>query len=428
MAYYLKPRGVSTGCCECSQHVGCECGGQTCAIECRSKADNAELCGYEEFGTPSSPAKKFRKKTISGTMYSGQWSIAGCPDATGAVAYNGSFTGGPDFWGDSSGSGAIEPIEIDAVNNRVKYRCTSLSFTPPSGLTTWGNLTALKIIATPVAGGAVEFTTVGQEEWLSRGAGANPHTVILAGNWTLAGYIGHTDTDEAIDVAQAIDRSVRDVWNITNEFANEPGCAPTETDLSVRYAKAYGEYPLNTGGDEEGWAGFAGTPLEGYGALAEITEQTSTARRTSGKADCQGAGPYQKAEEHIDEVLSVEDTEEDAYNRSAAGLEWNTTGPCKDHTTYITERGEVLGPYGFAYRIAQVRALSSNLTIGASYTVTFRIWRRAFDSTTPYAPYVELTASLDNVSATSGYTEWLDVPVERGYETRVMSCVCVPTA
>lgn len=429
MAYYLKPRGVSTGCCECSQHVGCECGGQSCAIECRSKADNAELCGYEEFGTPSSPAKKYRKKTISGIMYSGEWSLAGCPDATGAVSYNGSFTGGPGFWADSAGAGSIEPIEIDAVNNRVKYRCTSLSFTPPSSLTGWGNLTAVYVAATPAVGSPVVFTTVGQEEWLSRAGGANPHTVYLIGVWSLAGGIGHTDTDELIDVAQAIDRSVRDEWNITNEFANEPGCATTETDLSARYAKDYGAFPLTSGGDEEGWAGFGGTPLEGYGALAEITEQTSTTKKTGGKEDCQGgSAPFHKAKGEVVETLSVEDTEQDAYNRAAAGLEWSTTGHCRNHTTYITERGEILGPYGFGFRIAQVRAFCGNLTIGASYNVTIRVWRRAFDSTSPYAPYVELTVVLDNVPATSVYTEWQDVPIEKGYETRAMSCICVPTA
>ncbi len=432
MAFYAKRAGITGGsCCDCSQYIGCDCGGASCAVECRSKADNAALCGYEEFGTPSVPAKKFRKKTIAGTMYSGEWSAAGCPNSNGdPVAYSGSFSGGVGFWGDASGSMSAEPVEIDLPNNRVKYRVTAKSFTPNSSFTGWGNMTNIQLAAGPNDGGPSQVAVnVGNEFWVSRGAAQNPWNFFIQGIWSLAGGIGHLDTDLEIDVSKVIDRSVRDEWNITNEFANEPGCAPTETDTSARYAKEFAEFRLNSGGDEESWAGFGGTPLEGYGALAEVTEETSTTRKTSGKGDCQGASaPYQKAEGDVTETLETEDTEEDAYNRSAAGLEWSTVGPCSNHTTYITERGEILGPYGFGYRIAQVRAICGNLVIGQTYTVTIRIWRRAFDSSSPWAAFAELTLVLSSVVATTVTTEWQDVPIERGYETRAMSCSCIVNA
>lgn len=427
MVLYLKPRGVTTGCCDCSQHVGCECGGVPCQTVCRSKADNAELCGYEEFGAPSDPPKKYRRKVWTGTMHSAEWSAAGCPDSEGnPVGYSGSFSGGGDFWGDASGSMSAEPVEIDLANNRVKYRVTAKSFTNASDATGWGNMTNIQLAAAPAdSSGSVTALNIGDEFWVSRASAKNPWKFFIQGIWSLAGGIGHPSTEVFIDVSKVVDRSVRDEWAISNEFANEPGCAPVETDTSTRFAKELAEFRLMSGGDEEDWIGFAQDLDEAYGSLVEQTITNKTERVTSGEDDCQGSSaPYQRANGSVKENLSIEDTEEDAIARSAAGLEWNETGSCAMHTTYITPRGTILGPYGFGYRVAQVRALLTGLTIGNTYTVTFKIWRRAFDTTSPYAFYAELTVTFEAVAATS-YTEWQDVPVERGYETRVMSCSCI---
>lgn len=427
MAFFLRPRGVTTGCCDCSQVVGCECGGVPCQTFCRSKADNAELCGYEEFGTPSNPPKKYRKKSWAGTMYSAEWGAAGCPDSDGVpVSYTGSFSGGPDFWGDASGSMSAEPVEIDLANNRVKYRITDKSFTPNSTATGWGNMTGIHLVAGPDDGGVAEGgVSIGDEFWVSRAVAKNPWTFFIQGVWSLAGAIGHVDTYAEIDVSKVIDVSYRDEWAIANEFANTPGCAPVETDASKRYAKEFSEFRLMSGGNEEDWIGFAQDLDEAYGALVQQTVNSGVQRTTTGKDDCQGsAAPYLRAKGTVTETLSIEDTEEDAIQRSAVGLEWNELGSCAVHTTYITPRGTILGPYGFGFRIAQVRALLTNLTSGNVYTVTFRIWRRPFDSTSPFAFYAEHTVSF-SATAASMYTEWQDVPVERGYETRVMSCKCV---
>lgn len=425
MAYYLKPAGISGGCCDCSQHVGCDCGGASCQINCRSKAENAELCGYPEFGTPSDPPKKYRKKVWAGTMFTGSWSVPGCPGGSGEpVAYNGAITA-TGAWGDASGSISASPVEIDAIGNRVKYRITAKTFTPNSTPTIWGTATDIRLSVGSHDGlDSSGGLNIGDEFWLSRSGVKNPWTFFIQANWTLNSWTGNDGSYANLDVSKAVDRSVRDVWDITNEFANEPGCATTENDLSNRHAKAFGAYKLTAGGDEESWAGFGGTPLEGYGALAEVTEQTNTTRKTSGKGDCQGGGPYQKAEGDVTETLSLEDSEEDAMARASAALEWNAVGPCSSHTTYITGRGEVLGPYGFGYRKAQVRAQLSGLVVGHNYTVTFRVWRRVFDAGSAYAAFQLISINI-NATAASMFTEWQDVPVQHGYETRVMSCSCI---
>ncbi len=124
------------------------------------------------------------------------------------------------------------------------------------------------------------------------------------------------------------------------------------------------------------------------------------------------------------ETLTNEDTEEDAMARAVDALEWNIIGPCANHTTYITERGEILGPYGFGFRIAQVRAQLSGLVVGQNYNVTFRVWRRLFSSSGTFAAFQEISGSIQATSEAM-YTEWEDIPIQRGYETRVMSCSCV---
>ncbi len=294
MALYIRGAGISGQCCDCSQYVNCDCGGAGCAILCRSKAENAELCGYPEFGAPSDPPKKYRKKTWAGTMKSAEWSVAGCPDSDGEPVSYGGNIGAETNWGDASGSISAEPVEVDAPNNRVKYRLTAKSFSPNSTPTILGTMGDIRLSVASDdgldnAGGA----NIGDEFWLSRAGGKSPWEFIIQGNWSIGGWIGNVPSLVNLDISKVVDLSVRDVWAITNEFANAPGCAPTEVDDSTHHEKAFGEFPLNSGGDEGEFAGFGGTPLEAYGDKVEITEQTSVAQKTSGKDICQGgSAPY----------------------------------------------------------------------------------------------------------------------------------------
>lgn len=63
---YLLASRPGGGCCTCAQQVGCNCG--QCNLRCRSKTGIAELCGYSEYVTPSVPPRKFRRKTMGGSL------------------------------------------------------------------------------------------------------------------------------------------------------------------------------------------------------------------------------------------------------------------------------------------------------------------------------------------------------------------------
>lgn len=426
MVLYIKPAAINGQCCACNQYSNCGCGGVASTLQCRSKADNATLCGWEEFTTPSVPPRKFLTKTISGTMHLGSWSVTGCPDGAGDhVSYSGGWSPGTDFWGDSSGSMAALPIEIDVSGNRVKYELTGKSWSRSTVSTPWGTAADpfcpydLQLIAVPVGGGSAQvLSNIGDTVWLSR---ASAWTFSIQGFWPIGGWFGHTETELEIDVANVVDLSTRDVWDKEQTF--DPYDCNLETidttDTSSRHTKAFSSFPLASGGDEVTWPG--GEPHTAYGALTETTVE-ATERVTAGKEDCQGSGPYAKAEGEVREPLTNEDTEEDAIERETTGMSWSAEGLCQNHTSYRTQRGA--GEFSVAFRNGQTRAILYGLTVDHQYSVRFRIWRRTFDAESPYAYYADLVVTI-TATAIEQNTEWYDIPNNAGYETRSMSCFAI---
>lgn len=77
----------------------CPCCSITNTLQCRTRSGTATLCGHSEFanatGGVSTPPKKYRTKTASGTMEDCAYTIAGCSGAPGAGAkyvYSGTCT------------------------------------------------------------------------------------------------------------------------------------------------------------------------------------------------------------------------------------------------------------------------------------------------------------------------------------------------
>ncbi len=176
-----------------------------------SRAGTATLIGFTGYAAADQPPRKFRRQVTTGTLYTGQWSVAGCPAVDEPMTYQATFTPSDPAWANSTGSATLEPVEVDAANNRIKYRLTRLSFTNHTQSSPWGNLWGIRVLATPADGStAVVWTAAGQEAWLSRASGRSPYDVIIQGYWSLAGWLGHTGTRQSLNVRGAIDRSVRD--------------------------------------------------------------------------------------------------------------------------------------------------------------------------------------------------------------------------
>lgn len=84
-------QGTTATSCECCAALPCV----VVSLLCRSRGGTATLCGYDEYTSPSTPPKKYRTRTLSG-------SLAWCYEQNGGGFCNGVTTGG--FRIDYSGS------------------------------------------------------------------------------------------------------------------------------------------------------------------------------------------------------------------------------------------------------------------------------------------------------------------------------------
>lgn len=280
-----------------------------------SRAGTATLIGFTEYAVTTEPPRKFRRQVTTGTLYTGQWSVAGCPGVNQPMSYHASFPPSEPAWANSSGSASLEPVEVDAANNRVKYRLTGLAFANHTQSSPWGNLWAIRVVAAPADGSpAVIWTSRGQEDWLSRAASRSPYQVFVQGYWSLAGWIGHTETTQSLNVRGAIDRSVRDEWDEAVEYTLPTG-AIERTGTNARFA-GIASFPLTSGGTPAAWPEGM-DPAAAYGSLVTVTTPSTTARRIEGRGECLGAAPrFERAEGMVMQELSLEDTEDDAMARA----------------------------------------------------------------------------------------------------------------
>ncbi len=120
-------------------------------------------------------------------------------------------------------------------------------------------------------------------------------------------------------------------------------------------------------------------------------------------------------------VLTDEDTENDAENRSVAAIpDWDTSASCSALNAFRTDRTG-MDQLSFGYRKLEVQC-TFIATIGQTYRVQINFGRRLLGSSGPYIdlgmPYVvTLVAATTNPT-----TDWVDVPNEAGWETKVSSC------
>lgn len=66
---------TATNCNACCQDVSVNL-----AVNCKTRGGTASLCGYSEYTDPSTPPKKYRKRTLSGTAVGRIFDTAGCSD------------------------------------------------------------------------------------------------------------------------------------------------------------------------------------------------------------------------------------------------------------------------------------------------------------------------------------------------------------
>ncbi|HYF07588.1 MAG TPA: hypothetical protein VD970_08200, partial [Acetobacteraceae bacterium] len=380
----------------------------------------AELCGYAEFANPSTPPKKYRRKEVSGLMYSGQWAAADntCPSDDAGGAEQPYATNFEDVGGGTPASLSFSASAADQGDGTYKLTISKDGH-PVQGQiwTRW------------FSGGLV----LGQGEASFQTGAISPLGPDLTGFkyfdmglqvFNGGGWIFGTPVTHRMYVGERRpEHSHKDTWDqvVTHEADD---CAQDENDSSVRLTKAAGKFPLDSGGTSSSWSGFAAEPPAAYAGISEPGVVNPTKRETLGSTDCVllEDGKYHKAQGTVTEELNDEDTDEDAEARAVVPLEWSTPpGVCGNHSAFRTTRGA--GAFAFTFRKGQCK-VGWVAEIDAAYKITVRFARRVLGSSGPFSFYSvqELTVVADLISEE---TDWIDVPNQAGWETVAANCsVC----
>ncbi len=383
----------------------CDCGGDgACAVECRSKAGSAELCGFAEFTDPSSPPKKYRKREIEGTMNLQEYLNEDCgdPDCPGELSVN---------W---AGNISLSPFDYTAQLSVVllgisggiaTYQISGLVGDSPNDSGSTHPLTGSHVRAGyPNGGGGFSYIGPGASATFTVGVGVE-FTITVDFNyvfWHGPSFCMTAGTPPA----------VQDVWDSVEE-TNAVTCDTSSENNSARFVAGLGQPPPFP----------CANPAACYGGGVTSSEEP-TERSFSG-IGClnDGAGGSTDYSGALFESLRDEDTEEDAIGRAILGQAWDGPGDCAVKTAFKTERGA--GQFTFAFRKVQFRVIAGTterpLTIGHTYRATVRIAQRPLGVGGPFVggAIEEITFIADELIETG---EWIDLLPTAGIEKKVVGC------
>lgn len=305
--------------CACCNAAG------TAKLECRNKGGVATIQGYTEFTSPSTPPKKYRKKTLSGSIITCEMTSTdgSCPDPTAGGISTGTVT-----WVSGARSATIALVSaafVDVHDGQQWWNLTynlSLLFDDGPGCPTsmavsgpggdiyvgggwvwfeYGNcvvhtttLTRTLLAGFPLAGTTVQ---IGAHVAANDGHYAD---IVVAPYVALAGtekkYSGSCDIDDA--GAETVSAQVEDI-DLGRSCSSGSGGTATPTCSAVA-AETYLEAPV-IGPTTKTQAASAGCHTSGTGHDVRVLGSRA-------------------------ETLTNEDTEEDAIARLMSGQDWSPWG------------------------------------------------------------------------------------------------------
>jgi RHS repeat-associated protein len=274
-------------------------------IEFTSVSGSAALCGFPEFGTPSTPPQRYRAKEKIGSMRKTTWaSSSGCAAQVGqwgTFSLACSFQYGSDYF---SGGGTMAVIPPQAPGGQ----CTVII----SGL--WGTVNGQSVPVWCVHGGAQQQNGSYTDWWPS-----SPYPTVYGLKFiSNAPYAGLCYPIGTIAWGGSTPlHTLEDTWDYAQQYI--PGaCALQEPeDNSTRHLDGL----LQVGGPSESdYAGFS------------TDSSTNTKRAVTGTGTCVQVGSnWCKLTGTVTEQLSDEDTESDAMARARAAAVSGTS-----HTAFET--------------------------------------------------------------------------------------------
>ncbi len=405
-------------CCDCSNQEGCVCEGEACALGCQYKESDAALCGFSEFGdTPSVPPKKYRQLTIGentpGEPFTECDEIpsddCSLPDCFRDVQI--------DYVGDVPGIGHVvstgQFVFSLAVSPSVdRYKAQNLH-TTVDGVDTE---TAIFVNGPNVRlheGETVDLT----------------HNTLVTVGLQYNYITWNEPATGCVITGSVIITRFNDNWAVSSIYTSHTSgpsagsCTGPSNDNTSYSMKAIDTCDPAVTGALDGTR-ILDDPETKYGSGSAITVTDTVEQHVVGIGCVDGLdGTSRQYTGNIKEVLTVEDTEEDAVARANSVIGSWTGQACDLATSFKTLRGA--GEFTFGYRSVQVRATAGDLTHplipGHSYKVTFHYKWRVLGTGGPYTDY-----GTDDItfvaSATIQTTDWVDMPMEDAKEIRTFFC------
>lgn len=388
------------------------------------------MCGFDEFTTPSSPPKKYRRKETSGTLNLGQFSTADC-NPSGCLPLYGtsvsvSITGFYDAFGsyhDGSFSYTLTPIAY-LGSNKWRYQLTAFTKSgdcygsplgvygvivdthPGTGDTAWVTLSAV--------GQTVDLFACPNVSWYY-----NSFIRAYCGGNIIISPPGTTGMFKAPPPGTVAD-CIRDDWSIVEGYA-AASCAFSQVDTSQRHT-GQSTFPLAGGTLDPG-----GPSLTDFAGLTSTTTPTPTSRIVAGTDTCSSS---KKATGSRTEALSEEDTENDAKDRLMAASSWSEWREpsylCTQPACCLAQYQDRGDGFTFNYQEAQWKVVRTGLTPSTTYIVKVQIWRREY-GVGDFIKYATLEESVSTDGA-GNLEKTGDVPNDLGYESYAHSACVLPIA
>lgn len=426
MAHRLKASGGE--CCPCSERpepcsckivlpTECRHSGGVLSIYstflCSTRGGDAELCGYNEFTSPSSPPKRYRRKTFSGRLTTSFYPAGACSGAAaGCDEYTLSGARYYDATTCAHTAAASLSYRTDSCMSCGALGAPSVESQGESLPAPGGGITSESVARTVVArtgNGVCGFVGTG---------GSCQYRRATSGDLRMA--LSEEDTE-----ADARERAVGD-WSEYGACAFGLPCCESYTTARTGFSFSFQEARLKVECDGL-LPGVSAALILAIGSRDLATEEVDDYGTTGASLSPDGSGEG--------EVVIDIPTPPSGYALFAASARYELSGRPNDPETWAScvldsdgWAGQLFAegdPAGLTYNFAQHRAEWPAAVEGVTRTVRFWWERRPYGA----GDWIDFGFTDESVTgAVSGETwsEWVDVPSEEGWQTRLKEAVLLP--
>lgn len=397
-------------CCSCADQSGCDCISNNCSLSCRTRAGTASLCGYDEFGTPSTPPKKYRERRVTTVTPFTICQFGGSNSCTPPTCPS-------DYSDDYTAPNGVHMIGT-LVNNGPGTAPNSTNYTAHCSATYLGSPVSCTIQLSFSNCAGVTF-----HDGETKDVG-NSCVNGLASMLVPIGIGGTGSPTKCIVIGVFGVQVTGDTWDFTGIYSRDTSgggcssdCVLAQTNNSLRQTLS-GNTCDPTGG--------AGGPLPytdpatAYGSGITQTVIDGAEQDSKGNG-CVTAGPPSIAYTGtVKEVLTKEDTDQDAIDRAMICTSWGSPEDCTPEaggTAFITPRTTGVT---FGFRECQVRGVAATI-VGHTYQMTIGIYNRVYGTSGPFVSAGSIVITF-TASDTISTTPWQLIPNTEGFETRAVSC------